>query len=437
MNLIVTPFITLYASVFLLMAGTGLLGTYLPLRLTVDDVPTQVIGLVMAAYFLGMCIGALNSHRLIRSVGHIRAFAAFAATTTAVVILHGLYVSPLLWSVLRFLAGLSTIGLYTVIESWLNECTAPSFRGRVMSVYMIVSYFGMGASQYLLNFGPIQDTRMFFIVSLLLVLCIVPVAVTRSIHPELPTFERFDLRRLFRKAPVAMLGCFLAGLLNSAIYAIVPVFCHLVGLSVAQLSTVMSVTIFGGLVLQWPTGALSDRFDRTYMLALLCLAVAITATLIVFIAEFAFPLFLVSMILFGGLAFTIYPVSVARAHDLFEQADIVPVSSVLLLCYCIGATIGPVAASVTISATGTGYGFFSYCAAVSLGAAAIIFYLRRKEMITVVAAEDHSAFVAMKGTSPAAVLIDPRRENDDDPAAAEGQEPPPATSEPLGRHDHV
>ncbi|MEJ2136099.1 MAG: MFS transporter [Desulfofustis sp.] len=410
MNLIIAPFIMLYASVFLLVAGIGLLGTYLPLRLTVDGIATQYVGIIMSAYFFGMCIGALYCHRLIRSVGHIRAFAAFAATTTSVVVLHGLFVSPLLWIVLRFLSGLSTIGLYTVIESWLNECTVPTFRGRVMSVYMFVSYLGMGGGQYLLNFGPIQDTRMFFIISLLLMLCIVPVAVTKSIHPELPHFDQFSVRHLFRRAPVGMLGCFLAGLLNGAFYAIMPIFCHNIGLSVMNLSTVMSATILGGMVLQWPVGALSDRFDRTHMLALLCVAIALTAILIVFVAENSFLLFLPLMILFGGLIFTIYPVSVARAHDLFERAEIVPASSVLLLCYCIGATAGPVAASGTMNAWQTEYGFFVYCAAVSLVSALIILYLRQKELITIVAPEDHSTFVPMKGTSPAAVLIDPRTE---------------------------
>ena len=390
------------------MAGIGLLGTYLPLRLTVDGVATQYIGIIMSAYFFGMCIGALHCHRLIKNVGHIRAFAAFAATTTSVVILHGMSTSPIFWGVLRFLSGLSIIGLYTVIESWLNECTAPAYRGRVMSVYMIVSYLGMGGSQYLLNFGLVQDTRMFFIISLLLMLCIVPVVVTKSIHPELPRFEYFSVRRLFYRAPVGMLGCFLAGLLIGAFYAIIPVFCHGIGLSVANLSMVMSITILGGLVLQWPIGALSDRFERTAMLCSLCLAVSLISVIIVLFAEYSFLLFLAAMALFGGLTFTIYPVSVARAHDLFEQADIVPASSALLLCYCIGASVGPATASWTMISMQTRYGFFIYSAAVSLVSAIVIFYLRRKELITILAAEDHSTFVPLKGTSPAAVLIDPR-----------------------------
>jgi MFS family permease len=327
--------------------------------------------------------------------------------------LHGLFISPVSWGLLRFLAGFSTIGVYTVIESWLNECTAPTSRGRVMSVYMIVCYLGMGSGQFFLNIGHVQNTALFLVISLLLVLCIVPVVVTRSIHPELPEFGQVNMVRLFRKAPVGMLGCFLAGLLNGAFYSMFPVFCHKIGLLVTNLATVMSVTRLSGLALQWPVGAISDRFDRTYVLGSISLGIALISAVVVFAADHSFILFLASMILFGGFTFTVYPVAVARAHDLFEPADIVPASSALLLCYCIGGTAGPTLASLTMMTSGTAYGFFGYCFLVSLVSAITIFYLRKKEIITIVSVEDSSTFVAMKSTSPAAVLLDPRTDLSD------------------------
>ena len=160
---------------------------------------------------------------------------------------------------------------------------------------------------------------------------------------------------------------------------------------------------------------MSDRFDRTYMLSAISLAVSLASLLIVFTSDASFILFLIFMGLFGGLIFTIYPVSVARAHDLFDRADIVPASSVLLLCYCIGATAGPIIASFTMITTKTAYGLFAYCSVVSSISAIIIFYLRKREFITIVPAEDNSTFVPMKSTSRAAVLIDPRIEINSDP----------------------
>jgi len=239
-------------------------------------------------------------------------------------------------------------------------------------------------------------------------LSLVPVAVTRSIHPQLPKFERFNIVELFRRAPTGMLGCFSSGMLNGAFYSIGPVFCHQIGLSVSELSLVMTVTIIGGLVLQWPVGTLSDRFDRTYMLAFLGLSIAILSIVILLLAEKSYSAFLVLMVVFGGLIFTLYPVSVARAHDVFDADDIVPVSSVLLLFYGIGATIGPVLASTVMASMNSGYGLYAYFSVIAFLYGVVTFYLRHREIITVVSAEDSSEFVIIKNTSPMAAVIDPR-----------------------------
>ena len=415
-------FIALYIAVFFLMAGVGLLGTLLPLRLTLENISAHTVGFVLSSYYLGMVVGSFYCHRLIKSVGHIRSFVAFGAVVTAVVMLHGLNISPFFWAVLRFITGVSTIGLYMVVESWLNECSEPHWRGRVLSFYMVMSYLGMGLSQQLLNIFDVGNVQLFFVVGFLLTLCLVPVAVTQSIHPKLPEFERFSVFEMFRKAPSGMIGCFAAGLLSSAFYSIGPIFCIQAGFSVTQLSLVMTVAIFGGLLLQWPVGNISDRFDRVFVLSAIGMVVALLSVFIIFTAEKTFAGFLISMTLFGGLIFTIYPVSIARAHDLSDAANIVPISSVLLLFYGCGAMVGPILASAAMSAAGSAYGFFVYCAAIAAMFALVIFYLRKKEIVTVVAAEDNVEFVMMKNTSPVAVMIDPRTAVEDDDVLVEKNE---------------
>lgn len=414
MATVLMPFIALYSATLLLLIGVGLLGTYLSLQLTIQGTSAQVIGMVMSSNFLGMLVGAFQCHKLIKSVGHIRAFTVFAALATAIVMLHGFHSSPVFWGILRFFTGLSIIGLYMVIESWLNECTSPDSRGKVLAIYMVMSYLGMAIGQQLLSFGNAYNLQILLIVGLMLVLCLVPVAITHSIHPQSPEFEHFDVVELFRKTPTGMLGCFSAGLLNSAFYAIGPVFCYKIGLTISELSMVMTVTIFGGMLLQWPVGALSDRFDRTYVLAFLGLMTTLISVAILFSAGKSYFLFLFLMTVYGGLLFTLYPVSVARAHDVFDIQDIVPASSALLLCYGAGATIGPILASYAMSVSDTAYGLFGYCAIVAALYASVTFYLRNRQMITVVAAEDNTSFVIMKNSSPVAAVIDPRSEVDED-----------------------
>jgi MFS family permease len=272
-------------------------------------------------------------------------------------------------------------------------------------MYMVVSYLGMGVGQQLLNFGNAFNLPLFYMVGLMLALSLVPVTLTHSISPQLPAVERINAIELFRKTPTGMLGCLCAGLLSSAFYAIGPVFCHQIGLSVSELTLVMTVTILGGMVLQWPIGTVSDRFDRTFVLIFLGFMVMLVGIVIFFFAAGSFGLLLVLMTIFGGLAFTLYPVAVARAHDIFEPRDIVAVSSVLLLSYGVGAAAGPLLASFSMAMLDSPYGLFAFCSMVSGGYALLTFFLRQQNIITVVAPEDNSDFVVLKSSSPVAATI--------------------------------
>ena len=137
----------------LLAMSLGLLATVLSLKLTIEGFSTQMTGLILTSYFIGSVTGAIYCLPLIRSVGHIRAFTAFAALATAMIMLHGFYISAFAWAVFRFFTGIATIGLFMVIESWFNECAQPQTRGRVFSIYMVMCYLGGSVGQQLLNIG--------------------------------------------------------------------------------------------------------------------------------------------------------------------------------------------------------------------------------------------------------------------------------------------
>ena len=398
----------LYAAVLLLMMGVGLLSTQLSLRLVMEGFSTQITGLAMSTYYLGLVFGSVYCRHLIQRVGHIRSFAAFAAAATAIVMLHGLYVSAVFWAALRLLTGIATIGLYMVIESWLGECADARFRGRVFSIYMVLCYLGLAIGQQLLNLGDVRSHELFFICGFLLTLCLVPVAVTHSIHPELRQPQRLNPLTIFRRAPIGALGTLAAGLITGSIHSMGPVLGHQIGLTVSEVSWFMSAAISGGLVFQWPVGVISDRIDRTKVLIALLLLLATSSALILHTAHSGFYPLVLSMVTFGGFAFTIYPVSVARTYDLFDSRDIASVSSVLLLFYGLGAAIGPIATSAIMTSTQSPDGFFVFCSVVGILGAATTLLFRQKGNIEIIPADDQLDFLPMSGTSPVTAVIDPR-----------------------------
>jgi len=398
----------LFASALLFLMGGGVLNTQLSLRMTQVGFSTPAIGLTMACYYSGLVAGYLLCHRLIQRVGHIRAFSVFAAVTTAVIILHGVHISAIFWAVLRFINGISNFGLFMVVESWLNECSQPQTRGRVFSVYMAMTYIGIGIGQQFINFGNGGGQNVLLIAALLFSLSLIPVSVTRAVHPELPAPDRYTFKALFKKAPVGMSGCFAAGMINSAIFSMTPVFGTIIGLSILQLSWLMSVTVFGGFAVQWIVGIISDRFDRTRILLIIAGLIALFSFIIVLNTGASYLRLLVEMGLFGGLVFAVYPVSVARTQDVFQGKDAVAVSSALLLCYSIGAILGPILASAAMEIIQNPFGLFVYWSLVAGVFALITIYLRHKERILIVPVGAQVNFIAMKNTSSVAMALDPR-----------------------------
>jgi MFS family permease len=277
---------------------------------------------------------------------------------------------------------------------------------------MVLTYLGIGIGQLMLNLSGAAGDAPFFTAGILLALCLVPVSLTTAISPAMPRTTRLSLWTLLRKTPLGILGCFSAGMISSSFYAMGPVFGHTIGLTVAQISLFMSAAVFGGLALQWTIGSFSDRFDRTLVLPAVAVLIVLASLLVMATSGVGFPILLVSMMLFGGVGFSLYPVAVARGHDLFEPDQVVAVSSGLLLSYGLGASIGPVLAAASIRTVGNPCGLFAFTGAVAGLYAVLSAWLRTLESVAIVPVADQGTFMPMKRTSAVAMVIDPRAEPD-------------------------
>ena len=70
-----------------------------------------------------------------------------------------------------------------------------------------------------------------------------------------PTFRAHSLA-------VSRIGALGAGMVNRAFWGMTPVFGQRLAVGDLQVALLMSATILGGAILQWPVGHLSHRHDR-------------------------------------------------------------------------------------------------------------------------------------------------------------------------------
>ena len=346
------PVVSLLCGVALVLLGSGLLNTLIPLRGHVLGFSDGLLGMLTSAYFGGFLLGTFLAPWMIRRVGHIRAFALCASVCACIALLHALSDNAWLWMLLRVCIGIALVGLYTVIESWLNAQSAPAQRGRIFAVYMIVNLSALTLAQQLLRFSAEQAFVLFVLVALLICASTLPVLWTRQSQPQVQTTPRLQLRRLFALAPSAGVGALLSGLAMGAFWGLLPIYAAHRGLGRDQIAGFMSVAIAGGAALQWPLGRLSDRHDRRVALMVVgALACVIALLMLLPSGRVQWPGY-VAIFLYGGAVFSVYPIVVAHLLDCLAAQDVLGASSSVLLINGFGSALGPLIAGFAMGAFG-------------------------------------------------------------------------------------
>lgn len=410
MGVIILSVSALFMSLALLISGNAMLTTLISLRLNLEPISDATLGLILAWYSVGFIVGATYSINVIRQVGHIRAYAAFAALACAITLMHPFVVSAEAWMLMRFALGFCMAGLMTVTESWINDRATNDSRGKLLGIYTITFYLASAFGQLLIGFNDPLDFAAYTIVAILLVMSLVPLALTRSLVPTAPTHQdTLGLRELAREAPSGLTGALIAGLSIGAFLALGPVFASRSGLDVGAISQYMGFTLVCAILLQWPVGWLSDKKGRLPVLAVVLLLGALSAAAAaVFGKHSATALFLFSG-LFFALISSVYPVSLALTNDNLPNEQIVAAGSAMLRVYGVGSMLGPLLIAFLMGSFGDTALFGAISLSMLAGAALIRFRFRSQDTVPIV---EQGEFVAsLPESTPVITEIDPRNED--------------------------
>lgn len=394
---------SLLLAIFMLMSGGGFMTTLVGVRLERTGSSAMVIGLIGTAYFAGLVIGSMQAPKLVRRVGHIRAFAAFVAWVSASTLVYAIHRDPLLWAILRLCDGICLAGVYVCLESWLNERADADTRGSILAGYMIALYGGQALGQFLLTLSNDRPATPFLVASILISMAAIPVVLTHIAAPPPAEDATLSFRRIYAASPLGLVGAGATGLMLGAFYALGAVFTRRLGLDLAGTATFMSVVILGGVALQWPLGRLSDRMDRRKVIVF-ALGGTLAASLVLAMIPGPGMMLLVCGALFGGLSFALYPLCVAHTNDHLAPEQRVAASGGLIMVYSVGAALGPMSAALAMTVAGTPglFLFIAMAAGLSFG-----FGLWRQLRTAPVPANLQENYVVMPRTTPMSANLDP------------------------------
>ncbi|MDL4912415.1 MAG: MFS transporter [Enterobacterales bacterium endosymbiont of Blomia tropicalis] len=411
MKKIFSTFLPLYATTLLMLLGSGLLTTYVSLRLAHEQVNGALIGTITAANYVGLVIGGKVGHNLIARVGHIRAYVSCAGIITASVIGHGLTDIIPLWVFLRLIIGLCMMCQYMVLESWLNDQAESSQRGVIFGFYMVATYLGLSGGQVLLTLQSGFGVSSLLIVALCFALCLVPIALTTRTNVQAMSPAPMELGYFIRTIPKLLSTILITGMAVGAFYGLAPVYASSKGFSTGQTGLFMSLTIFAGLVSQFPLSWLSDRYDRQRLLFFISALFAMTALPLVLLPHLTFGWLLGTAFVVSMMQFSLYPLQVALANDQVAAERRVSLTACLLMAFGIGASIGPLAVGALMQPLGSNmlYLCFILCA---LLIALLSYTVKQVPMPTTEVPLPHVVLPDSLATSPLGAALNPTLEEE-------------------------
>lgn len=200
------------------------------------------------------------------TVGHSRAFSAFAATGAIGAIAHPLLIDPAAWAFMRILTGLCVAGCYTVIEAWMQARLTNSNRGRVMASYRTIDIVMSSAAQLMIGALEPASYVSYNLLAILCCACILPVVLTKMKQPETPAAPRLRPFNTMKVSPLGAAGVIVAGTRSAAFRMVGPIYGQEIGLNAAQIGSFLATVLIGGAVAQFPVGWLADKCDRRWVL---------------------------------------------------------------------------------------------------------------------------------------------------------------------------
>jgi len=362
----------LFTGYGILMIAHGLQGNLLGVRSVIEEFNFIATGTMMSGYFIGYFIGANMVPKLVGKVGHIRVFAAFASMASLSILIHAVFINPFVWTLGRFLTGFSVVGIFIVVESWLNDRANNRTRGQVLSTYMFITMIGLAIGTLLLNFSSPERYEPFILISLLLSIALIPILLTKRKPPKFKKLSSIKVKDLYKISPFGTVGMFCTGFVHSSLFTLAAVYAATINFTVFEISLLLFLITISGGIFQWPIGYYSDRHDRRIIIigcafagALFC-ALSMTASgaslenmYLAISLGMDKIMFFVFVTLYAGMAIPMFTLNLAYVNDFIPKEKFVAAGGGLQIIFGLGAMGGPMLCSIFMNKYGAN-GFFIY-----------------------------------------------------------------------------
>ena len=290
-----------------------------------------------------------------------------------------MFVDPYVWILARFLTGFSMIGIFIIVESWLNDRANNKTRGKVLSLYMLITYVGMALGNFLLNISEPKYYEPFILISLLFSVALIPILLTKRKPPKFKKTSSIKFKELFKISPFGSFSMICTGFIFAPIFSLLSVYAITMKLSIFETSLLLAGVMLAGALFQWPIGSLSDKYDRRKIIIGSSIVAVIFSFLAIFVSgsgnslpnfflesTVSFNYFstvmdktklFIFIILLSGVTLPLFSLNLALVNDYIPKEKFVAAGGGLNIIFGLGAMAGPIMCSTLMRLLGPN-GFF-------------------------------------------------------------------------------
>lgn len=317
----------------------GLSSPLIAFKLLNAGVSESVIGINAAMHAVGVFLIAPFLPALFRRFSPLTLIVVSLCAIAVIFVLFGVVSFPM-WFLLRMGLGLFSEIIMVQTETWLNGSTVERARGKVLALYTAGMSLGFATGPLILAWTGSDGNLAFYVASVLAVLAIVLIFTSGMPRVEGHEENPETLRNSLKLAALPIM----ATVLNAAVEVLGMNFLSLyaikLGWSESASALLISVLMFGAIILQLPIGWLADRVDRPRLMTTLAFIAAALAFVWPYILAFHL-LSYVMLFIWGGIFVGIYTVAITSVGERFKGGQLAGIYAAMSVAWGAGALAGP------------------------------------------------------------------------------------------------
>lgn len=342
-----------------LMLGSTLVGTvyafalpFLALALEARGHGPLVIGLNSAVTSLGVFVVAPFLPVLLARFGALGCIRLGVLVVAAVFLLLPLDDSLPWWFGLRLVLGVGLALPFILCEASVNALVEDDRRGRVMGVYGTLFCAGFACGPLLIALVGTEGVTPFLLAAAILLAALPPLRAARGADAAMAPPTRLRLRAVWRQAPLPLAAILAFGFVETALFALFPVYRLAAGADATAASVELAVLLAGNCLMQIPIGRLADRLPRADLL-LACAAIAGLGLGLLPAADAGLVRAALLLVLGGALG-GLYTLSLTLLGGRFAGSDLAVANTAFAMMFEAGAVLGPAVAGGAMAVLGPG-----------------------------------------------------------------------------------